>query len=202
MTLRLADVREQSPRDRASDSADSSGDRDEANLPDDATAADRTATWIGGRLRSIREQKQLSLADVERLSGGDFGPSTVGAYERGERTITVPRLDRLADFYGVSIEQFLPRPTVTPPVTTRTSLISEQLTIDITKLGRLDGGPFITLMRFVQLIRAQRDDHHPSIVTLRGADAMVIAAMLAVPVDAVVERLTALDLLETAPSTP
>ena len=158
------------------------------------------AVSIGVRLRSIREQKQMSLSDVERLSGGDFGPSTVGAYERGERTITVPRLDRLAGFYGVPIEQFLPRPVGQSAITTRTSPIAERLTIDIAKLQQLSGDPFLTLMRFVDLVRAQRRDHHPDVITLRGADAVVVAAMLAVPVDTVIKRLTALDLLHVGPA--
>jgi transcriptional regulator with XRE-family HTH domain len=166
--------------------------------PEQMTAASMAAS-IGARLRSIREQKRWSLSDVDRLSDGHFGPSTVGAYERGERAITVPRLDRLAGFYGVSIDQFLPAPAGQQPVATRRSPIDERLTIDIAMLRRLDGTGFATLMRFVELIRAQRLDHHGDIITLRGADAVVASAMLGVPVESVVTRLRALDLLSSDP---
>src|SRR5688572_5470919 len=64
---------------------------------------------IGERLRSIRRQKRLSLQDVEALSAQEFKASVLGAYERGERAISVPRLLRLAQVYGVPAEQLLPR---------------------------------------------------------------------------------------------
>ena len=64
---------------------------------------------VGDRLRSIRRQKKLSLQEVESNSQDEFKASVLGAYERGERSISLPRLRRLADFYDVPIEQLLPR---------------------------------------------------------------------------------------------
>src|ERR671910_734300 len=54
------------------------------------------AEQVGERLRNIRLQKGLSLHDVEERSGKEFKASVLGAYERGERSISVPRLQRLA----------------------------------------------------------------------------------------------------------
>ena len=54
-------------------------------------------TGVGERLRAIRRQKGLSLHDVEARSRTEFKASVLGAYERGERAISVPRLMRLAD---------------------------------------------------------------------------------------------------------
>ena len=54
---------------------------------------------VGERLRSIRRQKGLSLQDVEARTGKEFKASVLGAYERGERAISVPRLMRLAEIY-------------------------------------------------------------------------------------------------------
>lgn len=192
-------VGDRAPVGRGAHAGDAGEDAESAADAGGSITPQAMATMIGNRLRSIREQKQLSLSDVERLSGGDFGPSTVGAYERGERTITIPRLDRLADFYGVTIEQFLPRPSGQTAITTRTSPIKERLTIDIAKLERLNGTPFVTLLRFIELVRAQRRDDHPDMITLRGADAIVAAAMLSVPVESVAGRLRALDLLADPP---
>src|SRR5947207_9376093 len=64
---------------------------------------------VGERLRAIRLQKGLSLHDVEQASSKEFKASVLGAYERGERSISVPRLQRLAIFYGVPVDQLLPR---------------------------------------------------------------------------------------------
>src|SRR6201988_5241253 len=63
---------------------------------------------VGERLRAIRRQKRLSLQDVEASSLQEFKASVLGAYERGERAISVPRLQRLARFYNVPVDQLLP----------------------------------------------------------------------------------------------
>ena len=63
---------------------------------------------VGERLRSIRRQKRMSLLDVEAASGKEFKASVLGAYERGERAISVPRLQRLAGLYTVPVAQLLP----------------------------------------------------------------------------------------------
>jgi transcriptional regulator with XRE-family HTH domain len=68
---------------------------------------------VGERLRAIRRQKKLSLNEVEAQTNDEFRASVLGAYERGERVISVPRLERLARFYGVSIDQLLPRDPLT-----------------------------------------------------------------------------------------
>src|SRR6478609_1768423 len=57
------------------------------------------ARLVGERLRAIRRQKRLSLQEAEELSGQEFKASVLGAYERGERAISVPRLHRLATVY-------------------------------------------------------------------------------------------------------
>src|SRR3954447_6646109 len=64
---------------------------------------------VGERLRLIRRQKRLSLQEVEAQSDQEFKASVLGAYERGKRAISVPRLQRLARFYNVPVDQLLPR---------------------------------------------------------------------------------------------
>src|ERR1041385_3928957 len=77
---------------------------------DTAEVTDLTyAVKVGSRLRAIRKQKRLSLQDVEASSTQEFKASVLGAYERGERAISVPRLQRLARFYAVPADQLLPR---------------------------------------------------------------------------------------------
>src|SRR6187200_959519 len=56
---------------------------------------------VGRRLRSVRRIRGLSLDDVERESGGRWSASAVGAYERGFRNLSLPRLRDLAGFYDV-----------------------------------------------------------------------------------------------------
>ena len=77
--------------------------------PVDEKAASAYARRVGERLRAIRKQKGLSLQEVEAASTQEFKASVLGAYERGERSISVPRLQRLARYYNVPVDQLLPR---------------------------------------------------------------------------------------------
>src|SRR5688572_32536867 len=97
---------------------------------------------VGERLRSIRKQKRLSLHDVEAQSGQEFKASVLGAYERGERALSLPRLDRLAQFYRVPVDQLLPRRAEDGSTGGEGSGPRPKLAIDILKLSQLSGAPF------------------------------------------------------------
>ncbi len=64
---------------------------------------------LGVRIRAVRVQLGLSLQAVETLSRQEFKASVLGAYERGERSVSVARLQRLALVYKVPPGQLLPR---------------------------------------------------------------------------------------------
>ena len=66
------------------------------------------AKALGARLRAIRQQQGLSLQGVEEKSGGRWKAVVVGSYERGDRAVTVARLNELAEFYRVPIAELLP----------------------------------------------------------------------------------------------
>ena len=84
---------------------------------DDDVTSSPYSRKVGERLRVIRRQKRLSLQEVEASSNEEFKASVLGAYERGERAISVPRLERLAKFYNVPVDQLLPRETSPSPST-------------------------------------------------------------------------------------
>ena len=151
---------------------------------------------VGERLRVIRKQKRLSLQEVEAQSNQEFKASVLGAYERGERALSVPRLDRLSQFYSVPVEQLLPREvTGTQAAAALQSEANKKLAVDVAKLVQLKGAPFEMLARYLKLIQVQRQDFNGRVITVRGDDTRSIAAMLDVPVDQVAQRLAALDLL-------
>ena len=62
---------------------------------------------LGARLRQARRERKLTLADVESRSGREFKASVLGAYERGDREISVARLGRLTAIYDLTLRQFL-----------------------------------------------------------------------------------------------
>jgi transcriptional regulator with XRE-family HTH domain len=151
---------------------------------------------VGERLRVIRKQKRLSLQEVEAQSEQEFKASVLGAYERGERALSVPRLDRLAMFYAVPVEQLLPREVSGAEATAALEApVNKKLAIDVVKLVQLKGAPFEMLSRYLRLIQVQRQDFNGRVITVRGDDVRAIASMLDVPVDQVGARLSALDLL-------
>ena len=65
---------------------------------------------LGARLRALRENAGLSIYDVARQTDREIKPSTLSAYERGERAVSVARLIRLAEIYGVSASDLLVPP--------------------------------------------------------------------------------------------
>lgn len=81
-------------------------------MPEPKSTGDSTTAGynrrVGETLRATRRHKKMSLQEVEGLSNQEFKASVLGAYERGERAISVPRLWRLARFYGVETTQLLP----------------------------------------------------------------------------------------------
>ncbi len=69
---------------------------------------DRFSASLGLRLRSARRQRGWSLGELESYTGGEFKASVVGAYERGERALSVQRLVRLAEIFAVPAADLLP----------------------------------------------------------------------------------------------
>ena len=156
---------------------------------------------VGDRLRAIRQQKSLSLNEVELQSHEQFKASVLGAYERGERAISVPRLEKLAKFYGVTIDQLLPRDPMRVEDNQPGASAPTKLRIDVAKLSMRAGLEFKMLERFLRMIQVQRQDFNGKVITVRAHDTRAIAVMLDIPIDQVGPRLAELDLLFVPPTT-
>jgi transcriptional regulator with XRE-family HTH domain len=134
------------------------------------------AEQVGERLRNIRLQKGLSLHDVEERSTKEFKASVLGAYERGERSISVPRLQRLASFYGVPVDHLLPRFGAEAAETAAAG--EEAVCIDLEALEARREPEARTLNRYLALIQTQRGDFNGKMLTIRREDVRVLAAIL------------------------
>jgi transcriptional regulator with XRE-family HTH domain len=55
-------------------------------------------------LKIVRLVARYTRKDVERISNGEFTEQAIGSYERNHRNITLKRLLKLCDVYGVSID--------------------------------------------------------------------------------------------------
>jgi transcriptional regulator with XRE-family HTH domain len=168
------------------------------------------ARAVGSRLRAVRKQMRLSLQAVEAMSEQEFKASVLGAYERGERAISVPRLQRLARLYDVPVDQLLPQdddddrwggPEVTPSARrpARPWDGQEKVTIDLTKLNTVSGPERDLLRRFLSMIQVQRQDFNGRMITIRSEDLRAIACLFGVTPDAMSRRLDELGLRVSMP---
>ncbi|HEX6946266.1 MAG TPA: helix-turn-helix transcriptional regulator [Acidimicrobiia bacterium] len=125
---------------------------------------DQFSASLGQRLRVARRQRGWSLGDVEEMTGGEFKASVVGAYERGERAISVQRFVRIAEVYGFTPSDLLPT----------TSSSEAGLTIDLDALSADDGD--LLAEKFLNAIRMMRKD--PGGTEVRRSDLAALGALL------------------------
>ena len=154
---------------------------------------------VGERVRAIRRQKRLSLHDVEAGSASEFKASVLGAYERGERSISVPRLHRLAGFYDVPVDQLLPSDDERGEVIDLTDRAlarqnENQLVLDLQTLSELGGPEGAMLNRYIRTIQIQRQDFNGRMLTIRKDDVRAIACILGVATERTLDRLDQLGL--------
>lgn len=131
---------------------------------------------LGTHLRAVRRQKHLSLKDVEAASDGEFKASVLGAYERGERAMSVPRLHRLARFYRVPLGDMVRHDEHGAPPS-----VSSPLIIDLVALRQHHGPDLVLLNRFLRAIEVERGDYNGRVLTIRNSDTVALASVLACP---------------------
>ncbi len=172
------------------------------------------AERVGERLRLVRKQKRLSLQAVEAASQHEFKASVLGAYERGERAISVPRLQRLARFFNVPVDQLLPR-DLGPEGPTwaqanedgtidlreadgyRASADDGRVSLDLGKLETLAAPERELLNRYVGMIQLQRQDFNGQVLTIRGEDLRAIACLFEATPEGMRRRLDQLGVVQT-----
>ena len=72
---------------------------------------------VGARLRRLRNERGLSLADVARATG--LSASSLSLAETGKSDIAFGRLKRLIDFYGIRFSDLVPEPPPADPTVVR-----------------------------------------------------------------------------------
>jgi transcriptional regulator with XRE-family HTH domain len=144
-------------------------------VPDTDDTDDTTLPFsreVGQRLRAVRRQRRLSLDDVERQSGGRWSASAIGAYERGFRNLSLPRLRELAEFYAV------PMATLLGEIDLRddTSKPASKVVLDLGRLEQLEEAA--PLVRYARSIVLERGDWNGRVLSIRKDDVRALGSML------------------------
>jgi len=150
---------------------------------------------LGDRLRNIRVQKGMSLQDVQQASKGKWKAAVVGAYERGDRNVTVARLSELADFYGVPVSEILPEDggTMAPSA----AEARRRVVLDLEGLKKVPEHDRDPLSRFTHAIQIQRGDYNGRVLTIREDDLMALALLYQTTADELSRRLQEWGLIAT-----
>ena len=176
------------------DLRDPNGDEGLDDAPRDPSEKAFSAS-VGQRLRAIRQAQALSLAEVEARSEGRWSASAVGAYERGFRTLSLPRLKTLADFYKVPVAVLLGEPLPVHPDAERRKIV-----LDLEALGRID--PAAPIRRFVQSIIEARGDFNGRILSLRHDDLKALCTLVGGDIPTGVAQLRSWGVMIDGPEIP
>jgi transcriptional regulator with XRE-family HTH domain len=140
---------------------------------------------LGERLRKIRIQKGLSLQEVQQSSDGKWKAAVVGAYERGDRNVTVTKLSELAEFYDVPVSEILPDDgSPQSPGNGRRKVV-----LDLSGMDRVPEEDRDPISRFTTAIQIQRGDFNGKVLTIREDDLMALALIYQTTADELARRL-------------
>jgi transcriptional regulator with XRE-family HTH domain len=177
---------EASPDDAGASSGWSEDGPGGRRIAEDEGSEDAISAEVGQRLRAIRRSRGWTLEEVERRSGGRWSASAIGAYERGFRNLSLPRLRAVAAFYDVPIGVLLGEADVRDrggPATGR----GGRLVLDLAALGEVaDAEP---IWRYLRSIIVQRGDWNGRILSVRQDDVRALCAMLRSDEDGLLDQL-------------
>ena len=126
---------------------------------------------VGQRLRSVRRIRGFSLDDVERESGGKWSASAVGAYERGFRNLSLPRLRYLAQFYDVPMGVLLGEEDLAGSGRSQGRLV-----LDLVALQSVTEAE--SVLRYLRSIILERGDYNGRVLSIRRDDLRAICSLL------------------------
>ena len=155
----------------------------------------RYVELVGEKLRRVRLDRGLSLQDVCDRSGGSFVVSTLSAYERGKRSLSLERLLELAEIYGLSLNTLL---DVEEASDAHGSLARNRpLRIKLSALERLTSDERRPLENYLGFLRQLRNDTGREVLTIRRDDLAYLSGLYGLRPNLLKERLEAEGVIES-----
>lgn len=114
------------------------------------------------RLRQLREARQLTLIEVERLSQGAISAVALGSYERGDRKINVAKLIEIAKLYQMPTSEFFGKKN--------SRVDPKRITIDIRAIIKSEEPKAVLVIKVLREIAQRRGDWNGEVISLRSSD--------------------------------
>lgn len=122
---------------------------------------------ISARIRQLRRERGLTLLAFEKLSGGRIRAVVLGAYERGDRTMSLKKVIEIAEVFDVELAY------LTGPSSGRSDAVrpTDRHIYDLRALQALEPcAEKEILTKYIMRIAHQRGDWAGEIISLRRDD--------------------------------
>jgi transcriptional regulator with XRE-family HTH domain len=119
------------------------------------------------RIRQLRRERGLTLRDFEEKSGGRIRAIVMGAYERGDRSMSLGKLIEISKVFGIELSHLIGSAELTQSSGTPSS----RYIFDLRVLNSLEDSPQkVILLRYLSRIAEQRGDWAGEVISLRQSD--------------------------------
>ena len=129
------------------------------------------------RIRQLRRERGLTLRDFEEKSGGRIRAIVMGAYERGDRSMSLGKLIEISKVFGIELSHLIGSAELTQSSGTQSSgtptsaAPSSRYIFDLRVLNSLDDSPQkVILLRYLSRVAEQRGDWGGEVISLRQSD--------------------------------
>jgi transcriptional regulator with XRE-family HTH domain len=129
------------------------------------------------RIRQLRRERGLTLRDFEEKSGGRIRAIVMGAYERGDRSMSLGKLIEISKVFGIELSHLIGSAELTQSSGTQSSgtlssaTPSSRYIFDLRALNSLEDSPQkVILLRYLSRIAEQRGDWGGEVISLRQSD--------------------------------
>ncbi len=135
---------------------------------------------VGEKLREIRKKKGYSLKLVEDKTMGNFKASTLGAYERGQRNLSIQHVWELARFYDVNPDELI---RVEKETSNRRDRVNLKIIPDLSDTDKT------LLHNYIKYIDNKRKEFDWNVRSLRQSDILSLAHLVDVTPDVISDKL-------------
>lgn len=114
------------------------------------------------RLRQVRENRRLTLLEVEKISGGGITAIALGSYERGDRQVSVSKLILIATAYEIPVTEFF------TPIPEKGEM--SKVSIDIRRIIHATQPLEVKVLEVIRKLTHLRGDWNGEVISLRRSD--------------------------------